>query len=53
MLVTQWTFLINIGYILHAFLILTNSSFYMNEPLKGTDCLQKSLDGVSILPDKV
>ncbi len=24
----------------------------MNEPLKGTDCLQKSLDGNLILPDK-
>ncbi len=25
----------------------------MNDPLKGTNCLQKSLDGISILPDKV
>ncbi len=48
----QWTFLVNIGYI-HTFLILTNSSFYMNEPLKGTDCIQKSFDGIFILPDKV
>ncbi len=35
------------------FLILANSSFYMNEPLKGTNCLQKSLNGIFILPDKV
>ncbi len=35
------------------FLILNNLRFYMNEPLKGTDCLQKSLDGIFILPDKV
>ncbi len=49
----QWTFLINIGYIFHTFLILTNLSFYMNEPLKGTDSLQKSFDGIFILPDKV
>ncbi len=48
----QWTFLINIGYI-HTFLILTNSSFYITEPPKGTDYLQKSLDGIFILPDKV
>ncbi len=33
--------------------LLANSSFYMNEPLKGTDCLQKSFDGIFILPDKV
>ncbi len=46
-------FLVKIGYILHTFLILTNSSFYMNEPLKGTNCLQKSLDGIFMLPDKV
>ncbi len=26
---------------------------YINEPLKGTDCLQKSFDGIFILPDKV
>ncbi len=52
MLVThQWTFLVNIGYI-HTFLILTNSSFFKNEPLKGTECLQKSFDGIFILPDK-
>ncbi len=49
----QWTFLINIGYIFHNFLILTNSSLHMNEPLKGTDCFHKSLDGISTLPDKV
>ncbi len=49
----QRTFLINIGYILHTFLTLTNSSFYMNEPLKGTDCLQKSIDGIFMLPDQV
>ncbi len=50
MLVThQWTFLINIGYIFHTFLIIPNSSFYMNKPLKRTDCL----DGIFILPDKV
>ncbi len=48
-----WTFLINIGYILHTFLILTNSNLYMNEPLKGTDCLQKSFDAIFMLPDKV
>ncbi len=48
----QWTFLVNIGYIFHTFLILTNSSFYMNEPWK-TDCLQKSFDGNFIWPDKV
>ncbi len=37
----------------HNFLILANSSFYMNEPSKGTDCLQKSFDGIFILSDKV
>ncbi len=53
MLVTQqWTFLVNIGYI-HTFLILTDSSFYKNAPLKGTNCLQKNFDGIFILPDKV
>ncbi len=49
----QWTFLVNIGYIFHNFLILTNSSLHMIEPLKGTHCIQKSLDGISTLPDKV
>ncbi len=49
----QWTFLINIGYFFHTFLILANSSLYMNEPLKGTDCLQKSFDDILILPEKV
>ncbi len=49
----QWTYLVNIGYIINTFLILTNSSFYMNESLKGTNCIQKSFDGISILPDKV
>ncbi len=54
MLVThQWTFLVNIGYILHTFIILTHLSFYKNESLKGTDCLQKSFDGIFIVPDKV
>ncbi len=54
MLVThQWTFLVNIGYIVHTFLILPNSSFCMNEPLKGTDCIQKRFDGILILPDKL
>ncbi len=54
MLVTpQWTFLVNIDYIFHTFLLLPNSSFYMNEPLKETDCLQKSFDGIFILPDKL
>ncbi len=48
----QWTFLVNLGYI-HTFLILTNSSFYTNEPLKETDCIQKSFDCIFILPDKV
>ncbi len=37
----------------HTFLILTSSSFYLNEPLKGTDCLQKSFNGIFMLPDKV
>ncbi len=46
------TFLVNIGYI-HTFLILLNSSFHLNEPLKGTDCIQKSFDGILIWPDKV
>ncbi len=41
------------GYIFHTFLILFNSIFYMNEPLKGTDCIQKSFDGIFILSDKV
>ncbi len=27
--------------------------FYMNVSLKGTDCLQKFLDGILILSDKV
>ncbi len=49
----QWTFLVNLGKNFHTFLILANSSFYMNEPLKGTDCLQKMFHGISILPDKV
>ncbi len=35
------------------FLILTNLIFYKNEYLKGNECLQKSLDGIFILPDKV
>ncbi len=48
----QWTFLINMGYI-HTFLILSNSSCYTKEALKGTDYLQKSLDGILIWPDKV
>ncbi len=44
----------NIGYIFfHTFIILTSSSFYMNQPLKGNDCLQKRFDGIFILPDKV
>ncbi len=38
---------------IHTFLILTNSSFYKNEPLKGTDCFKKSFDGIFIWPDKV
>ncbi len=54
MLVTHWwTFLVNIGYIFHTFVILANSSFYMNEPLKGTDCIQKSFNGIFMLPDKL
>ncbi len=52
MLVTR-TLLVNIGYIFSHFLILADSSFYMNEPLKGTDCLQKSFDGIFIWLDKV
>ncbi len=53
MLVThQCTFIVNIGYI-HTFVILANSSFYKNEPLKATDCIQKSLDGIFMLPDKL
>ncbi len=46
----QKTFLANIGFIFshsHFF------KFYMKEPMKGTDCLQKSFDGVFILPDRV
>ncbi len=33
--------------------VCVNSSFYKNEPLKGTDFLQKSFDGIFILPDKL
>ncbi len=54
MLVThEWTCLINIDYIFLTFLILTHLSFYKNELQKGTDCLQKSFDGIFISPDKV
>ncbi len=42
-----------LGYIFSHFLILADSSFYMNETLKGTDCLQKSFDGIFIWLDKV
>ncbi len=44
LLTRQWTFLVNIGYIFHTFLVLPNLSFDINEPLKGTDCIQKSFD---------
>ncbi len=53
LLTRQWTFLVNIGYIFHTFLVLPNLSFDINEPLKGTDCIQKSFDVILILPDKV
>ncbi len=34
------------GVLFHTFLIFANSRFYMNEPLKRTNCLQKSFDSV-------
>ncbi len=34
------------GVLFHTFLIFANSRSYMNEPLKRTNCLQKSFDSV-------
>ncbi len=50
----QWTFLVSVGHIFRTFVILFIFIFiYMNGPLKGTNCIQKSFDGIFILPDKV
>ncbi len=53
MLVThQWTFLVNIGYIFH----VSHShqfKFLYEWTSEGNDCIQKSFDGIFILPDKV